>query len=130
MGKKILIIDDDEEYVAALTCMLEARDYGVVTAHNGRTGVSLARTEQPDLILLDNMMETELEGIETARALQADEELRHIPVVMITGMRQKLNLPFEVKPDEAWLPVKAVLSKPVSREVLLKTLKRFLSRGS
>ena len=130
MGKKVLIIDDDEEYVAALTCMLETREYAVVSAHNGKTGIALARTEDPDLVLLDNMMETDLEGFETARAFHADPELKDIPIVMLTAMRNKMDLPFDVKPDGEWLPVKTVLSKPVSREVLLDTIERFILKAS
>lgn len=126
MAKKVLIVDDDEEYIAALSCMLETRGYAVITAHSGKSGITLAREERPNLILLDNMMESELEGIETARALQADEDLAHIPIIMITGMRPKMDLPFDIKPDPAWLPVKAVLTKPVSREVLYKTIKRYI----
>lgn len=122
MGYKVLMIDDDEEYVTAITCFLETHGYSVVSAFNGKDGMTLAQSEHPDIILLDNMMTTDLEGIELARTLHAETKLKDIPVIMITGMRKAMNLPFEVKPVDNWLPVKAVLEKPVKLDDLLQTI--------
>lgn len=126
MTRKILLIDDDEEYVAALSCMLGKYGYVVVTAHNGPDGIALARTEGPDLILLDNMMSTDLEGFEVARTLSEDEQLKDIPIIMITATRQMMDLPFEIKPVDNWLPVKAVLDKPVKINNLIKIIEQYL----
>ncbi len=122
MAKKVLIIDDDVEYVDAITNLLDARGYTVVSAHNGIDGVAAAKANKPDLIILDVMMTTQSEGFDVARELQADEDIKGTPVVMITGVRKELNLPFGLEPDSDWLPVKALLEKPVKPEVLLKTL--------
>ncbi|MBP8304631.1 MAG: response regulator [Phycisphaerae bacterium] len=122
MAKKVLIIDDDVEYVEAITNLLDAKGYEVKSANNGTDGVAKAKAERPDLILLDVMMTTKSEGFNVARALHADETLRVTPVVMITGVRREMNLPFGFEPDGDWLPVKAVLEKPVKPEVLLKTI--------
>lgn len=122
MAKKVLIIDDDVEYVEAITNLLDAKGYEVTSASNGTDGVAKATAERPDVILLDVMMTTKSEGFNVARALHADEGLRATPVIMITGVRREMNLPFGFEPDGDWLPVKAVLEKPVKPEVLLKTI--------
>ena len=122
MAKKVLIIDDDVEYVEAITNLLDAKGYEVKSASNGTDGVAKAKAERPDLILLDVMMTTKSEGFNVARALHADEALRVTPVIMITGVRREMNLPFGFEPDGDWLPVKAVLEKPVKPEVLLRTI--------
>ena len=126
MAKKVLIIDDDVEYVDAMTNLLDARGYTVVSAHNGKDGVAAAKANKPNLIILDVMMTTQSEGFDVARELQADEDTKGTPVVMITGVRKEMNLPFAFEPDSDWLPVKAVLEKPVKPEVLLKTLEEHI----
>ena len=122
MAKKVLMIDDDPEFVEAITNVLEAKGYDVVSAANGKDGVAAAKKEKPNIILLDVMMTTKSEGFDVARELNKDESLKGTPVVMLTGVRKEMNLPFGFEPDEDWLPVKAFLEKPVKPEVLLKAI--------
>jgi two-component system alkaline phosphatase synthesis response regulator PhoP len=122
MAKKVLIIDDDADFVESLVNLLEARGYRVASAFNGQEGVEKAQTETPDLIILDVMMTTKDEGFNVARQLQQDEKVKGTPVILVTGVRREMNLPFGFEPDEAWLPVKDVLEKPVKPEVLLKAV--------
>ncbi|MCF7972748.1 MAG: response regulator [Phycisphaerae bacterium] len=126
MAKKVLIIDDDVEYVDAITNLLDARGYSVTSAHNGKDGVAAAKAGKPDLIILDVMMTTQSEGFDVARELHDDADLNSVPVVMITGVRKEMNLPFGFEPDSDWLPVKALLEKPVKPEVLLKTIEQHI----
>lgn len=123
MAKKVLIIDDDVEYVEAIVNLLDAKGYDATSASNGKDGVKKAKAEKPDVILLDVMMTTKSEGFDVARELHSDANLKNTPVIMITGVRKEMNLPFGFEPDGDWLPVKAVLEKPVKPELLLKTLK-------
>jgi CheY-like chemotaxis protein len=94
----------------------------VDSAPNGKAGIEKAKKQKPNMILLDVMMTTKSEGFDVARELHSDENLKTIPVVMITGVRREMSLPFGFEADETWLPVKAVLEKPVKPEVLLKTV--------
>ena len=119
---KILLVDDDTELLESTTALLDAKGYTVATAVNGETGFAKARQEKPDLILLDVMMTTDREGFEIAQKLKADETTRHVPVIIMTGIRKAKHLPFSFEPDEDWLPVKAVLEKPLRPEVLLKAV--------
>jgi len=122
MSKKVLMIDDDPEFVDAISNLLDAKGYEVHTASNGKDGVAKAKAEDPDLILLDVMMTTKNEGFNVARELHEDAKLKETPIIIMTGIRREMNLPFGFEPDEAWLPVKKVLEKPVKPEVLLSAV--------
>ncbi len=122
MANKVLIVDDNEELVDATTNLLEAKGYNVVSASNGKDGFEKAKAENPDIILLDVMMTTKSEGFDVAREMHKEENLKDTPVIIITGIRKEMNLSFGFEPDEDWLPVKAVLEKPVKPDVLLKTI--------
>jgi two-component system alkaline phosphatase synthesis response regulator PhoP len=128
MAKKVLMIDDDPEFVEAITNVLDAKGYDVVSANDGKAGVAMAKKERPDIILLDVMMTTKSEGFDVAREMSKDANLKGTPVVMLTGIRREMNLPFGFEPDEDWLPVKAVLEKPVKPEVLLKTVEAHIKK--
>jgi CheY-like chemotaxis protein len=120
MPGKVLIVDDDPDIVEAMTNLLDAKGYKVVSASNGKEGIEMARKEMPGIILLDVMMTTKSEGFDVARSLSKDEKLKGIPIVMVTGVSREMNLPFGFEPDSDWLPVKAVLEKPIKPENLLK----------
>lgn len=124
---KVLIVDDDTGLVESTRALLEAKGYSVVAAGNGTEGLKAAKREKPDLLLLDVMMAHDSEGLEVARQLKQDPDTRNIPVVLVTGIRKAKNLPFRFEPDEDWLPVKAVLEKPVPPEKLLKAIQQALA---
>ncbi len=122
MANKVLVIDDDNEFVEAMTNVLDAKGYDVDSAPNGKVGIAKAKERKPDIILLDVMMTTKSEGFDVARELNKDKKLKDVPIIMITGVRKEMKLPFGFEPDETWLPVKGVLEKPVRPDVLLKTV--------
>ena len=126
MAKTILMIDDDPEFVEATTNLLDAKGYNVISASNGKDGVEKAKQNKPDLILLDVMMTTKSEGFDVAREMHQDDSLKNTPVIMITGVRKEMNLPFGFEPDDTWLPVKNILEKPVKPETLLKAVAEVL----
>jgi CheY-like chemotaxis protein len=128
MAKKVLVIDDDNDFVESIVNLLEARGYTVASASNGQEGVEKAKANKPDLILLDVMMTTKDEGFNVARQLQATDEVKGTPVIMVTGVRKEMNLPFGFEPDETWLPVKQILEKPVKPEALLKAVAEALNK--
>lgn len=119
---RILIVDDDTVFSTATLNLLKAKGHEVSTAPNGETGYKLAKSEKPDLMLLDVMMTYDSEGFDVARKLKEDPDTRTIPVICITGIRKAMDLPFGFGPDSDWLPVKAVLEKPVKPDRLLKAV--------
>ena len=123
---KILIVDDDVELVQSLTALLEGSGYETLSANDGDAGFQKAKTLKPDLVLLDVMMRTDSEGFEVARRMKEDEATRKIPVIILSGIRKAKSLPFAFEPDEDWLPVRAVLEKPVKPEHLMKMVEEVL----
>jgi len=129
MANKVLMIDDDPEFVDAISNLLDAKGYEVHTASNGKDGVAKAKAENPDIILLDVMMTTKHEGFDTAREMHEDETVKDTPIIIMTGIRKEMNLPFGFEPDDTWLPVKQVLEKPVKPEVLLKAVSQHIRKA-
>lgn len=81
---KILLVEDNEMNRDMLSRRLERRGYRVVTAESGEQGLSMARVEAPDLILMDITL-PEMDGWEVARLLKAEEATRHIPIIALTA---------------------------------------------
>ncbi len=120
---KILIVDDDPDFLFVCRRILEAEGYQVMEAHNGDEALQMMRQTRPDLVLLDVMMTTTLEGVDVSRELEADPALRDIPLVMISSIATSeyaSEFPEERVPIDAWI------SKPIQPEVLLKTVQRFV----
>ncbi len=128
MAKKILVIDDDSEFIGAVSNLLESKGYAVISACDGEEGFKKAKSMSPDLIFLDVMMADKSEGFDVARSIKADALTKGIPVVLITGIRKAMNLPFGFEADEDWLPVKTVLEKPVKPDTLLKTVEEYIGK--
>ena len=81
---KILLVEDNEMNRDMLSRRLQRKGYEIVTAENGERGLSLARVEAPDLILMDITL-PEMDGWEVSRLLKADENTRHIPIIALTA---------------------------------------------
>jgi len=125
MSQRILMVDDDVDFIAAMTTLLEANGYEVFSESNARKGFEAAQSQNPDMLLLDVMM-PQIDGFDMARALHDDEKTKNLPVIMITGVRKQMGPAFKFQPDDTWLPVKAVLEKPVDPEKLLTTIQQNL----
>ncbi|MEE2566826.1 PleD family two-component system response regulator [Hyphobacterium marinum] len=88
MSARILVVDDQEPNVRLLEARLKAEYFEVVTATNGSDALVAAKSQQPDIVLLDIMMPG-MDGFEVCRRLKADTATRHIPVVMVTALDQR-----------------------------------------
>ncbi|HEV3339041.1 MAG TPA: response regulator [Pirellulales bacterium] len=84
--RRVLLVDDDEDVRQSLGLRLHAAGYDVMSANDGRQGVDLAQSRQPDVIVLDVRMPRQ-DGIVTLRELQACETTRHIPVIMLSASK-------------------------------------------
>lgn len=126
---KILIIDDDADIVEAMKVALESRNYHVIHASSGAEGLVKVRAEKPDLVILDVMMETVDSGFEVARALKKDDAMKHIPILMLTALKDKMGLDFKKESgDNAWLPVDDYLEKPLKPKELISKVEYFLRK--
>ncbi|MBN2125976.1 MAG: response regulator [Deltaproteobacteria bacterium] len=125
-NKKVLIIDDDPDFVRSIGAVLKSSGYEIVEAFSGKEGLEKSRSDNPDLYIIDLMMETYSEGSNVARALTENAETRDKPKIMITSV--DLKGPWESYPQDEWLPCDILLQKPVSPEQLLKSVTRALGR--
>jgi len=123
---KILLIDDDPDFVASTKTVLESRhDYKVLTASDGVFGLAIARAERPDLIILDVLMPFE-NGFDTARELKADPELSEIPIMMLTSFSHRKGETDVSLAQGMELEAEDYVEKPVSPQELLKRVDRLL----
>ena len=127
-AKKILLVDDDPDFVESTKLLLESNDYEVVTASDGESGLEAAKKEKPDLMVLDVMMANDTEGFQIAQKIPGMPALKGLPVLMVTGIRSAMNLKWKFEPDESWLPVENVLEKPVDPERLLSEIEKALTK--
>jgi CheY-like chemotaxis protein len=124
---KILVIEDDADMVVAIRMPLEANGYEVFEAATGEEGLQKVKEVEPDLIILDVMMETTTAGFQVSlqlRSPDADSEYaayREIPILMLTAIHTTTSLRFG--PDEAYLPVDDFVDKPVDPDVLLEKVR-------
>lgn len=125
-GGKVLVVDDEIEFVEVTRIVLERDGFTVVSAHSGEEGREVAVAEKPDLIILDVMMETKTAGFETARWLRENETTREIPIIMLTAVNQEV--PWRFGPDDIWLPVDSFVDKPVTPETLLDEAHKAISQ--
>jgi len=130
MGQSmILIIDDDPDITEAMTVVLTNRGYEVRTAQDSSEGMDRLKEAKPDLIILDVMMRTSQEGFELSRELKHNKNFKDIPILMLTGVKQKTGLDFKTTAgDESWLPVDEYLDKPVRPDVLLAKVEDLLGK--
>ncbi len=125
---KILIVDDDQDLRESLAAILEGRDYSVSTAGDREAGMEKLRSDKPDLLLLDVMMSAWQDGFEMAREIKGDPELKDVPILMLTGVKEKTGIDFKsVAGDPTWCPVEGFLEKPVQPEVLMEQIEKILS---
>jgi two-component system, OmpR family, alkaline phosphatase synthesis response regulator PhoP len=122
--KRILIVDDNRDFVESNKDLLEANGYQVLCAYDGASGLELAKKEKPDLMILDVMMATDTEGFEISRKIPETPELKKMPVLLCTGIRHEKHLPFAFEPDETWLPVDSIFEKPIEPAKLLQEIKK------
>jgi len=125
--KKILLVDDDVDFSNSNKDLLESEGYEVLMAHDGASGFELAKKEKPDLMILDVMMATKTEGFEVSRKIPNTPELQNMKVLLVTGIRNDMHLPFGFEPDETWLPVDSILEKPIEPAKLLEVVKEKLA---
>ena len=131
---KILIIDDDPDLVESMQITLEANDYQVESAYNGTDGLRLVKETNPDLIILDVMMDSITEGFQVSYQLKSRDpqsEYRaysDIPILMLTGISQKMHMKFSPAADEDYLPVEEFVEKPIQFDALLEKVARLIKK--
>ena len=127
--KHILIIEDNVEFMTGIKELLELEGYNVSCAATGKEGMEIAFKELPDLITLDVMMENKTAGFDISREMRKIQELKNIPIIMVTGICSEFHLPFKFEPDESYLPVTRFLEKPIQPKILLEEIRNILAES-
>ena len=117
---RILLVDDEPDIVETISFMLQSRNYMVSIASGGQEGIDKAKTEHPDLLLLDIMM-PDVNGYDVCMKLKADADTRDIPIIMLTakGESEAVLKSHSIGADD-------YVVKPFSLPTLLSKLKKFL----
>ena len=125
---KVLIIDDDPDFVEATRMVLESKPYEVIVSYDGDDGLRKAREESPDLIILDVIMPVK-DGFSTAEQLKKDAGLKNIPVIVLTSYAEKGGGSSVAMSGGLTMETEDYIDKPVSPEELLKKVEKYLRRA-
>jgi DNA-binding response OmpR family regulator len=119
---KIILVDDNTDYLFTMETFLQRNGFEVHTADDGQKGLDLIRKENPDIVLLDVMMESLFSGFELCKKIRTEDDLKHIPIIGISGMGDELGINYKQWPDFEYFSPDAFLDKPVDKQRLLKLI--------
>jgi len=123
MAKKILIVDDEKDFVQTLSFRLKAENFDVITAHDGDSGLEKAKKKSPDLIILDIMMPN-MDGYMVCKMLKLEETLKKIPVIMLTVQPSELD-----EGASRDVGADAYMTKPFNPQALINKIRKLLGEG-
>ena len=127
MSAKVLLIDDDSDFRAAVKSLLESHGYNVLEASSGHEGLRMVVEHKPDVILLDIMMETTVEGYGVTHSLKyRDEyvEFRDIPIFMISSIEESPDERFPMSAEVDMIRPDRYLTKPLDIPEFLRLLEK------
>jgi two-component system alkaline phosphatase synthesis response regulator PhoP len=122
---RILVVDDDPDFIDATRTVLESGPYQVSVAYDGDEGLEKVRAEKPDLIILDIIMPTQ-DGFQVCEKIKEDPELSGIPVIMLTSLSQQLSQTSYSVQEGMMLEAEDFIDKPVKPAELLARVKKLL----
>lgn len=120
---KILVVDDDPDFVEITRTILESHGYEVASATSGDQALQAMRKDVPDLVLLDVMMATVLDGLNLSHVMSEDPVLKDVPVVMVSSITDSPHA--GLFPTDEYIPIDAWISKPVQPDDLLRKVAQF-----
>lgn len=119
--KTILIVDDDADFVESLSVCLESHGFRVIAACDGGEGLKLARMEDPDLVIMDIVMNERTEGFFTIREMRRDSRLQDVPIFVLSSLYSD-NGGFQVQPEAGWLAHDEFMPKPPDVAELIRKI--------
>jgi two-component system cell cycle response regulator DivK len=122
MNKTILVVEDQEDNRQILRDLLASSGFLMIEAHDGQQALAMARSQRPDLILMDIQLPV-VDGYEATRSIKRDPELKHIPVIAVTSYALSGD---EERAREAGCD--AYVAKPYSTRHLLAKIGQFLEQ--
>jgi len=126
---RVVIVDDNTDFLFTMETFLRKNGYDVLTAEDGHKGLEMIRKERPDLILLDIMMETLFSGFEVCKQIRSDDHLKDIPIIGISAMGDELEINYRQWPDYDYFRPDAFLDKPVDKHRLLQMIPEVIRKA-
>jgi two-component system alkaline phosphatase synthesis response regulator PhoP len=126
--RTILIVDDDVDFVEAISALLEVNGFTVLRAYDRREGLRLAKTGRPDLIIMDITTSERTEGSFAVQEIRKTMELVEIPIFVVSSLYSGEE-DFRTSPDSAWLTHDEFFSKPLNTLQLLEKIRQRLKNG-
>ncbi len=126
--RKIVLIDDNTDFLFTMSTFLSRNGFQTFTAEDGQEGLAVIEKEHPDLVLLDVMMETLYSGFEVCRKMRTEPALKDIPIIGISGMGDELGVKFDKERDGEYFSPDHFFEKPVDREKLLEKIGELLKK--
>lgn len=124
---KILVVDDDPDFVNATRIVLEKHAHQVISATSGDKGYQRAVDDLPDMMILDVIMDTVLDGLSLSQRMHDNPALRDIPIIMVTSIA---NTDYaELFPTDEYIHINAFMSKPISADELIRQVNKNLSKN-
>ncbi len=127
--RKVLVIDDDEDYCQQLRILLEKEGFDVRCSPTGAEGLKQAISSPPDIIILDVMMEDNWAGYEVNQAIKFKsgyENIRDVPVIMVSSIEQRPSERFLRAADAGMVSPDAYLTKPLESKKFMETVRSLL----
>ena len=127
---KILIVDDDFDFVEIHKTFLEQKGYRISSAFSAKEGWRMVEKEKPDLIILDLMMERLDSGMNLSQRLKNHAQYASIPILMLTSISRETGMDFSPRTEEErkQLQVEDFSSKPIKTKTLLEKVEKLLNR--
>ena len=123
---KILVVDDDPDFVDATRIILEQHNHEVISATSGDDGYQRSLDDTPDLLILDVIMDTVLDGLSLSQRMHDNPALRNIPIIMVTSIA---NTDYaELFPTDEYIHINAFMSKPITSGELIRQVNKHLPK--
>lgn len=127
MTKRILLVDDDPDFIEINKIVLEANGFETDTANTSAEALEKIRTNDYDMAIIDLIMEELDSGFTVAYGIRDNEKTRELPILMLTSAQEQTGFNFELSKDQAWMKVDDFAAKPLKPADLLERVGTLLN---
>lgn len=128
MQKRILLVDKDPEFLDALKEKLEAKGYVALAESNGRDALDTVRTDMPDLVIMEVMLEQHDTGFEVAAKLKNDPLFGRIPIFLVSSIAEASGFSFSKEEDGYWMKADEYYEKPIAIDTLVARVEELFAQ--
>lgn len=126
MAQKILLVDDDKDFIEINKTILEASGYIIGTAHSTSEALEKLRDGEYDVAIIDLIMEELDSGFTLVYAIRDNEKLKDMPILMLTSAQEKTGFTFELTQDQKWMKVDDLAAKPLKPAELVERIQKLI----